>query len=164
MRHLGTNSLKRCRWMLTVSLNPTSHDVDGKRRRLELWTTSSSQRSFGQGASADQVPDKAPVRHAVHSLPTNRCSRFDPQPFRVLLLRRLHLPLPLSARHRRCGRPLDPCGHHQSAAARVCRLEGARVCTVSRSGTWTACSRLGWQKTGSCCRRSDSLHRCTTGD
>ena len=43
------------------------------------------------------------------ALPTNRFSRFDPQPFRLLLLRRLHLPLPLSARQCRCDRPLDPC-------------------------------------------------------
>ena len=80
------------------------------------------------------------------ALPTNSFSRFDPQPFRVLLLRRLHLPLPLSARLCRCGRPLDPCGHHrsacavagvlgrrgfplESAAARVCREAGARVRT-----------------------------------
>ena len=80
------------------------------------------------------------------ALPTNRFSRFDPQPFRVLLLHRLHLLLPLSARLCRCGRPLDPCGHHrsacavagvlgrrgfplESAAARVCREVGARVRT-----------------------------------
>ena len=48
MRLFGTNSLKRCWWMLTMSLNPTSDDVDGKRRRLELLTTGSSPRSFGQ--------------------------------------------------------------------------------------------------------------------
>ena len=77
-------------------------------------------------------------------LPTNCFTRFDPQPFRVLLLRRLHLPLPLTARQCRCGRPLDACGHHRSAcavagvpgrrgypletaAAQVCREAGARV-------------------------------------
>ena len=66
--------------------------------------------------------------------------------FRVLLLRRLHLPLPLSSRSCRCGRPLDARGHHrtscptsgvlgrrgfalESAAARVCREAGARVRT-----------------------------------
>ena len=71
-------------------------------------------------------------------------SRFDAQPFRVLLLRRLWLPLPCSARNCRCGRPLDSSGHHraacavagvlgrrgfvvESAAARVCREAGARV-------------------------------------
>ena len=77
-------------------------------------------------------------------LPTDRFTRFDPQPFRVLLLRRLHFPLPLTARQCRCGRPLDACGHHRSAcavagvlgrrgcpletaAAQVCREAGARV-------------------------------------
>ena len=71
-------------------------------------------------------------------------SRFDPQPFRVLLLRRLWLPLPPTARNCRCGLPLDSCGHHraacaaagvlgrrgfavESAAARICREAGARV-------------------------------------
>ena len=68
---------------------------------------------------------------------------FDPQPFRVLLLRRLWL-LPSTSRNCRCGMPLDSRGHHraacavagvlgrrgfalESAAARVCREAGARV-------------------------------------
>ena len=67
-------------------------------------------------------------------------SRCDPQPFRVLLLRRLWLQLPSSSRSWRCGRPLDSCGHHraasavagvlsrkESAAVRVCREAGGRV-------------------------------------
>ena len=71
-------------------------------------------------------------------------SRFDPQPFMVLLLRRLWLPLLPTARSCRCGLPLDSCGHHraacaaagvlgrrgfavESAAARICREAGARV-------------------------------------
>ena len=70
--------------------------------------------------------------------------RFDPQPFRVLLLRRLWLPLPSTSRNCQCGLPLDSRGHHraacavagvlgrrgftlESAAARVCREAGARV-------------------------------------
>ena len=63
-REVRVVALRRC-WSLL-----TSHDVDGKRRRLELWTTSSSP---------------------FIALPTNSFSRFDPQPFRVFLLRRLHL-------------------------------------------------------------------------
>ena len=64
--------------------------------------------------------------------------------FRVLLLRRLGLPLPLTARFCRCGHPLDSCGHHraacaragvlgrrgyavESAAGRICREAGGRV-------------------------------------
>ena len=51
------------------------------------------------------------------SFPTAVHSRFDAQPFRVLLLRRLWLPLPCSARNCRCGRPLDSSGHHRAACA-----------------------------------------------
>ena len=68
------------------------------------------------------------------------------QLFRVLLLRRLRLPLLLSARQCRCGRPLDAFGHHrtscaragvlgrrgfavESAGARICREAGGRVVT-----------------------------------
>ena len=66
-----------------------------------------------------------------------------------MLLRRLRLPLPLSARVCRCRRILDPLGDHRAAcaqagvlrgrgvpleraAARVCREAGARVTTNTR--------------------------------
>eukprot|EP00438_Fugacium_kawagutii_P035997 Skav228963 [mRNA] locus=scaffold671:28044:28988:+ [translate_table: standard] len=66
--------------------------------------------------------------------------------FRILLLRRLRLPLPLAARTCRCRRTLDFIGDHRAAcarsgvlrnrggaleraAARVCREAGARVTT-----------------------------------
>ena len=69
--------------------------------------------------------------------------------FRVLLLRRLRLPLPLSARICRRRRIVDPLGDHRAAcaqagvlrgrgipleraAARVCREAGARVTTNTR--------------------------------
>ena len=78
--------------------------------------------------------------------PTDRSCRIDPQPFRVLLLRRLRLQLPLTARSCVCGRLLDNLGHHRSAcsvagilgrrgypletaAARICREAGGRVRT-----------------------------------
>ena len=70
----------------------------------------------------------------------------DAQPFRLLMCRRLHLPLPLSLRTCRCGRRLDSFGHHRAACAeagvsgrrgfplecataQVCREAGARVAT-----------------------------------
>ena len=52
---------------------------------------------------------------ALTALPTSRAMRIDPQPFRVLLCRRLHLPLPLSHHTCRCGRQLDVFGHHRAA-------------------------------------------------
>ena len=80
------------------------------------------------------------------ALPIHRISRMDPEPFRVLLLRRLRMPLPLNVRACRCGRLLDVLGHHraacsrvgelgkrgfaaESAVAQICREGGARVST-----------------------------------
>ena len=80
------------------------------------------------------------------SFPTSREARFDSHRFRVLLLRCLRLHLPLNVRRCRCGRLLDPFGHHrsacatagvlgrrgfalESAAARMCREAGGRVMT-----------------------------------
>ena len=83
---------------------------------------------------------------ALRACPTCRLTRLEPQHFRVLLLRRLQLPLPLSMHSCRCGRPLDQFGHHRAACARagilgkrgfalesvlarVCREAGGRVTT-----------------------------------
>ena len=81
--------------------------------------------------------------------PISMATRFEPQEFRILLLRRLWCPLPLCSASCRCGRPLDPRGHHraacqvagvlgrrgfpiESAVARVCREAGGRVTTNVR--------------------------------
>ena len=56
------------------------------------------------------------------SIPWDRTCRLEPQPLRVLLLRRPRLPLSLTTRTCRCGRPLDVLGHHRSACAVVERL------------------------------------------
>ena len=77
--------------------------------------------------------------------PTNRETTIPSHLFRVVVLRRLRQVLPLSARSCRCGRPLDPCGHHrvacaeagmlgrryalESIMARICREAGGRVRT-----------------------------------
>ena len=88
---------------------------------------------------------------AISSSPLTRID--TPLLPRVLLLRRLHLPLSPSACFCRCGRPLDRCGHHraacaqtgvlgrrgfavQSGAARICREAGARVTTNIFVRTW----------------------------
>ena len=81
---------------------------------------------------------------AFSALPTSPLTTFSSQSFRVLLLRRLRLPLPPSVRTCRCGRVLDNLGDHrascpragvlagrgfalEAAAARICREAGARV-------------------------------------
>ena len=104
------------------------------------------------------------------ALPTCRHSKFDPQVFRVLLRRRLRLPLPL-----RCLRLHDPLGHHRAgcseagvlgkrgfplekAAEQVCCEVGPRVSTnvYVRDWTWrnTTCWTIGgwrWWQTASLC-------------
>ena len=50
-------------------------------------------------------------------MPTDRVTRIDPEPFRVLLLRRLRSPLPLCVRNCWCGRPHDVLGHHRAACS-----------------------------------------------
>ena len=79
-------------------------------------------------------------------MPVHRVFRIDSQHFRILLLRRLRMPLPLTVHSCRCGRLLDSLGHHRSAcavagvlgrrgvplenaAARICREAGGRVRT-----------------------------------
>ena len=81
---------------------------------------------------------------ALTAIPSRKEFWLEPQSFRLLFLRRLRLPLPLSARSCRCGRLLDVLGHHRAAcgtagvlgrrgwvlenmAARVCREAGGRV-------------------------------------
>ena len=80
--------------------------------------------------------------------PSSFLTRLEPALFRVLLQRRLSLPLPLplSKRSCQCGRLLDAFGHHRAAcsrsgvlgrrgfslesgAARVCREAGGRAAT-----------------------------------
>ena len=83
---------------------------------------------------------------ALTTAPTSVLTKIPPHMFRVVLLRHLRLPLPLSQHACRCGRPIAPFGHHraacartgalgrrgfslESAAARVCREAGGRVTT-----------------------------------
>ena len=49
------------------------------------------------------------------AMPIHRVSKLDSEPFRVLLLRRLRLPLPFTVCT--CGRPLDAFGHHRAACS-----------------------------------------------
>ena len=54
---------------------------------------------------------------ALTTAPTSVLTKIPPHLFRVVLLRRLRLSLPLSPHACRCGRPIDPFGHHRAACA-----------------------------------------------
>ena len=60
--------------------------------------------------------------------PTSRLSRMDSSLFHVLLLCRLWLPLPPSSRFCRCGRPLDPSGHHFGVSSETQRHPAQSLC------------------------------------
>ena len=81
---------------------------------------------------------------ALSVVPTSYLTQIPPHLFRVILLRRLRLPLLPSLLRCRCGRPIDSFGHHraacarsgvlgrkgfalESATARICREAGGRV-------------------------------------
>ena len=64
--------------------------------------------------------------HAFSAIPTDDLFRFPAQFFRVLLLRRLWLPLPLSSRTCRCGRLLDVIRGDGRPSAGVTITEAAR--------------------------------------
>ena len=83
---------------------------------------------------------------AFTTIPYGPDTSYPPHLFRVILLRRLRLPLPLTSRTCRCRRILDPLGDHRAACAqsgvlrsrggplerataRICREAGARVTT-----------------------------------
>ena len=80
------------------------------------------------------------------TIPYHADTTYESHLFRILLLRRLRLPIPLTASHCRCRRALDPYGDHHAACAqsgilrnragplerakaRMCREAGARVTT-----------------------------------
>ena len=84
------------------------------------------------------------VGRALHVLPTGAELRLPSDRLRIVLLRRLRMPLPAAARACRCGRPADALGDRvtacptsgvlrtravplERAVARVCREAGGRV-------------------------------------
>ena len=86
---------------------------------------------------------------AFTTIPYTEETTYPSHLFRLLMLRRLRLPLPLSQRSCRCRRTVDQLGDHQAAcarsgvlrsrggplehaAARICREAGARVTTNTR--------------------------------
>ena len=69
---------------------------------------------------------------AFVAIPSMKETRIDPQPSRLLFLRRLRLPLPLQPRSCRCGRPLDVLG---TTAQRV-QMQGFGVTVVGCLRTW----------------------------
>ena len=135
---------------------PELHEPGGQRVGWQHEAASRVERQF---RATHILPHLTPTRRAMlrsqsgpvagipfSVAPSSFLTRLDPTLFRVLLQRRLSLPLPLSKRSCRCGRLLDAFSHHraacsrsgvlgrrgfslESAVARVCREAGGRVAT-----------------------------------
>ena len=88
--------------------------------RLERQCASEMWPVFSQTERALMLSQSGPMcGEPFTCFPSIKETRFDPQSFRLLLLRCLRLPLPLTARRCQCGRLLDSCGHHRAACAQV---------------------------------------------
>ena len=82
--------------------------------------------------------------------PTSALSGFDASQFRVLMLRRLWLPLPPSSRNCRCGRFLDVLGHHteQLALRQGCWVAGVSHLSQPRQNLPRGSRESGHQRDG----------------
>ena len=153
-----------------------SAKVHKQHREEVVWPLlSSSQRASvrSQSGPLASVP--------FTSFPTCRVTRMESEPFTVLLLRRLRMPLPLSVRSCVCGRRLDLFGHHRAACSRagvlsrrgfavesaveqICREAGARVSTnvmvgdLDIAGSNTRCTEVGGRGRGTV-----HFRRCAVG-
>ena len=112
----GRNLLKGHSQKTTKLWSRVSHAMAGRKRlTYVLRTVWPALDSTDRAMSRSQRGPLAATPFV--SLPSNRFSKFDPQSFRLLLRRRLRLPIPLSSRSCRCGRQLDPLGHHRAGCS-----------------------------------------------
>ena len=120
------------------------HEAAGPTERMHHDTFMPRVTDSEQAALRSQSGPRSGL--ALSSTPSCPTLRIESHLFRVLLLRRLRLPLPPVSRTCRCGRLLDPFGHHRAACSRagvlgrrgfalesvgtrICREAGARVST-----------------------------------
>ena len=104
--------------MLRRNQNQTNHGKSGSRRpprQLEIKFLSDVVRPGLHDSRRAMLRSQHGPLASAAALPTSRARRITPQPFRLLLCRRLHLPLPLSHPTCRCGRQLDVFGHPRAA-------------------------------------------------
>ena len=66
---------------------------------------------------------------ALTTAPTSVLTKIPPHLFRVVLLRRLRLPLPLSQHPCRCGRPIDPCRMRQDGSIGTAGVYTRKCCS-----------------------------------
>ena len=91
-------------------------------------------------------PQAGPGAVVLTVAPTSFFTKIALHLFRVMLLRRFRLPLPLSLHMSQCGRPIDSFGHHLAACARAGVL--GRRGFVLESVAARICSERHFQRDG----------------
>ena len=105
---LGRTSLREHDLGILPKMSRSCRRGVGRRRQPPKLSNSTSIPPCGQPSQSRSEHCGFLTRNlGIHCFP-----RFDPQPFRVLMSRRLRLPMPLSSRSCRCGRLPDSLGHH----------------------------------------------------
>ena len=101
-------------WFCTGWQHEAASRLKWQHRERHLMPVADSERALLRAQSG---PAAGMSLSAVPSSPQTR--RIESQLFRVLLLRRLRLPLPPASRLCRCGRLLDNFGHHRASCAQA---------------------------------------------
>ena len=95
---------------------------------LDLHFANERSSALDPASAAMLLSQSGPAAAQVFTmLPTCRELVIEPQHFRVLLLRRLRMPLPFSPARCSCGRMCDALGDHRSACPRAGVLRGRGV-------------------------------------
>ena len=105
-------------WLGRRSCSPKSQSPTNQRSATASCQEFTPEVPLTDTAKALMHSQHGPLASAPFTtVPTTRMTRFEAQLFRVILCRRLHLPLLLSSRTCRCGRQLDSFGHHRATCA-----------------------------------------------
>ena len=124
---LRTTNLARASMGGNTKLRPESNENSGK--------DSLMRQSDRAGENVVALSQSGPYAGtALSSAPSSFLSRIDSSLFRVLLSRRLRLPLPLCSRLCRCGRPLDSFGPGQRVPGQGFWATGTSLSTNPRDG------------------------------
>ena len=99
---------------------PRDPEDDEPGSQWQGWQHEASSRIEREFRDAQLFPTINDAQRALlrsQSGPGAAVTRLDSFTFRILLCRRLRLPLPLTKHFCRCGRRTDFCGHHRAACA-----------------------------------------------
>ena len=118
---------------MLISLSVRHHERGNKLEKFKSWCAQQAMMTLDPASQAMLASQSGPyASRAFTTIPYSDDLSFPSHLFRILLLRRLRLPLPLTERSRRCRRVLDPLGDLRAACPRSGVLRG-RGCALERA-------------------------------